>query len=109
MNKIITRTPEEESDHNLLITLNNKVDSLTQSVEKMNDGIRTRIRELELKVETHQVIIDKVDPLETYKRFEKVEQTQNYMKFALYMIGVIGIIISWTTGFVDNIINIFKK
>ena len=105
----IVRTQEEEDDHDLLILLNQKVDTLAGSVDKMNDGIRTRIRAVELKVEAHDTIIDKVDPISTYKRFEKVERKVGYLVFSLYLLSALGGVILWLTGVIGNIISIVKK
>jgi len=105
----IVRTQEEESDHTLLLTLNAKVDSLTTSVDRMNDGIRTRMRELEIKVNKHDTIVDKVDPIGTHTKFLDLEKQVSYIKFTLYLIGVLGTIILWITGVFSNIISIVKK
>jgi hypothetical protein len=109
MTKTISRTQEEETDHNLLITLNNKVDEVTQSLKEMNDGMRTRLRDVEMRVNTIETIVDKVDPITTHSRFIEVERQVGYIKFTLYIIGVIAVIISWTTGIIGNIITIFNK
>ncbi len=99
----------ETNDHDLLVILNTKFDALSMSVAKMNDGIRDRIRQTEIKIEALETIVDKVDPIVTYQRFLKVEQQVGYIKFTLYLIGIFAFILSWTTGFVNDIINIFKK
>jgi hypothetical protein len=43
-----------QSDHDLLVKLNERVDGLTRAVEKKNDDHETRIRDLESKVDAQE-------------------------------------------------------
>lgn len=105
-NKMTKKEYSEKTDHDLLIQLDTKFDALSMDVKEMNDGLRTRMRESEISIREIQIVMDKVNPLETYKDFIKLKETVNRWKY-------VGVGISATIGFVlaniGRIIDFFKK
>ena len=96
-------------DRDLLIVLNTKFDNMSQDVKMMGDGMKTRIREAEVRLTTIEKIIAEVHPLETYTRFLKVEEEYKRTKWLMWFIGGVALVISWTTGFLNQILTLFNR
>ena len=61
-------------DHDLLITLNVKVDALTQKLDIISDGVNAKLSDHEKRIGSVESTISKFDPKELTPRFFKLEQ-----------------------------------
>ena len=96
-------------DRDLLIVLNTKFDNMSQDVKLMGDGMIARIHDTEVRILAIEKIIAEVHPLETYQRFLKVEEGYKQVRWAMWFIGALAIVISWTTGFLNQILTLFNR
>ena len=96
-------------DRDLLIVLNTKFDNMSQDVKLMGDGMIARIHDAEVRVLAIEKIISEVRPIETYTRFLKVEEEYKRTKWLMWFLGGAAIIISWTTGFLNQILTLFNR
>ncbi len=96
-------------DRDLLIVLNNKFDNMSQDVKLMGDGMRTRMQEVEIRLSEIEKIIAEVKPIQTYQRFLKVEEGYKQIRWLMWFIGAVALIVSWTTGFLNQILTLFNR
>lgn len=97
------------ADRDLLITLNTKFDNLSADVKLMSDSFRNRVRDLEVRVTTIERDHTEVNPAKTYERFVKVEEGYKRIKIIIWFLGAAAVIISWTTGTINQILTLFHK
>lgn len=81
-------------DHDLLVTLNVKVDALTKKVDSMSDGMSAKLADHEKRIEIVEVTIKKFDPTELTPRFfvleQKVHDFETTAKVYRVLAGAVG-------------------
>ena len=89
--------PKIESDHDLLITLNTKVDALTLAVKELRDGTSLKIAEQESRIRKIEELIDQTNPAQSYKDFLVLKQEVHDFKVTAgvwrFIAGSIGAIV----------------
>jgi hypothetical protein len=92
-------------DRDLLIVLNNKFDNLSQDVKITNDGLRTRVRDIEVR----QEVIERLNLENITKRFLVTETKVERIQWTLYAIAGIGALLMWITGAINQVLNLFMR
>lgn len=62
------------SDHDLLITLNVKVDNLATDIKAVGDGVGKQIADHEVRIRKIESDHEAVNPVQTFKDFKTLEQ-----------------------------------
>lgn len=91
------------TDHDLLITLNAKVDNLSIDVKTYADGLNARVALLENWKEQIDIYHAKI-PLEEYKKLAESYKglLSNWKLITIFGIPVLGIVIAIATEFIKN-------
>lgn len=99
----------QRSDHDTLIRLESKVDTLIVDVKEMKDGTSTKIAALETRVESIEKVHEKIRPEESVKLLGEVVDWQKQYKLTwrlvIAMVSAIGAIV----GFLTNLVVDFFK
>lgn len=95
-------------DRDLLIVLNNKFDNMLMDVKQLGEGMVARIHDTEVRLLALEKLMAEVHLAETYARFLKVEEGYKQVRWAMWFIGAFALIVSWTTGFLNQILTLFN-
>ena len=105
MNKI-----SPQSDHDLLITLNAKVDGLVSDVKAMQDGVGKQITDHEIRIRKIEATHDAVKPEESVKLLNTLAQEFRDFKVSINAFRFIGGLIGGGIFFLlTQIPNILKS
>jgi len=109
-------TPPMKSDHDLLITLNAKVDRLIVDVKAMGDGTGTKLAEHEVRIKKIEDLALQTDAPNSYKEMlamkEEIHDFKNSLKSWKYFAGMIGaavfFVLTRLPTVISDIVNLFK-
>lgn len=94
---------QQQSDHDLLITLNTKVDGLAMAVGELKDGIYTRVGALETRLkmmeDSHAGIDTRAEVERIRENHEKVEELEKRWRIIAWLLAPIYITL---TGLILN-------
>lgn len=89
------KSTQQSSDHDLLITLNAKVDNLSIDMKQMGDGVSTKVSEHETRIRNIEAVHDKVDPQGSVKRINELERkVDRYLVIASAFGGAVVYVLS---------------
>jgi hypothetical protein len=93
------------SDHDLLITLNTKVDNLAADMKVLGDGISQRVADHEGRIRTIEDVHNRVNPEGSVRRLDKLEKKVDaYVLVASVAGGIISFVITQLPGWIELIL-----
>ena len=103
-----------QTDHDLLVTLNTKfeifIKSYAEDMKDLKDGISTKIADHELRINSIEKVVEQINPIQAYGRFQKLEQDwrDQQTKLGVWR-WVTGIISAGIMFILTQIPNVFRS
>lgn len=93
-------------DHDLLIRVDQKVDNLIDSMDKLSDGMTKELADHELRINAIEKVHEELNPTEIAKTVQKNSQWINDFKITWKVLLFISSAISSIIGFILAVITI---
>lgn len=98
----------QRQDHDLLIRLEGKIDSITSDLKAMKDGMSTQLIDHEGRISTIEGIVQRVSPDKTFGEFQILKQEVHDFKTSInvarIIAGAIGGVIMFVLSQVPGIL-----
>ena len=103
----------QRTDHDLLIRLESKVDSLIVDVKEVKDGTNTQLTDHETRIRVVEKVHEEVNPIQTVKEFRELQQQMHdfktIWKFVITVASVIGGVIGFALSLVTDSLRLFGR
>lgn len=87
---MVSKNERTQSDHDLLITLDVKLDALTKEMRISNDGTKERLSSVENRTDKIEAMIERVSPDNTFREFQTLKQEVHDFKTSANLLRIIG-------------------
>lgn len=110
---IISLEKLQRSDHDLLIRLEAKVDTLIIDVKEVKDGTNTKLLDHEARIRSIEKIHEEINPIQAAKDFRDVQQElhdfRTIWKFVVTVASAIGGIIGFGLSIIADSLHLFGR